>query len=483
MKNKLPKPVKVILIYVIGVLLCFALYYFIDEILNGSFVNWFEENYMIMEYKYIEEAGNNGLVREPNYAKIKVFLLWAFVVGVIIWISVVLLVAHLHSKTKVRQSVTQTSHMIHDFMSTDIDNTTSIFPKEYAEISTQMVEIKATMQRHEQILKEEATRKNDLIAYLAHDLKTPLTSVIGYLSLLDEAPDMPMQQRAKYVHITLDKTHRLESLINEFFEITRYNLQQIEIEKEPIDLYYMLVQMTDEFYPLLQKHGNSTELNVDENTTIYGDAVKLARVFNNILKYEENASMAGFQPGEEATLKDLLYGILLPSGAECCMAFADRIAGSEEAFVDMMNEKATEIGMSNTHFCNATGLHNPDHYSTVKDISILLKYALQYEDFRQAFSSSRYSTRPTNQHPDGFTFRSTMFKYMDSTEVVGGEIIGGKTGYTEEAGLCLASLAEVDGKEYILVTAKANGTHQTEQFHILDAINVYSQIGELNITN
>lgn len=199
--------------------------------------------------------------------------------------------------------------------------------------------------------------------------------------------------------------------------------------------------------------------------------------------YEENASMAGFQPGEEATLKDLLYGILLPSGAECCMAFADRIAGSEEAFVDMMNEKAAEIGMSNTHFCNATGLHNPDHYSTVKDISVLLKYALQYEDFRQAFSSSRYSTRPTNQHPDGFTFRSTMFKYMESTEVVGGEIIGGKTGYTEEAGLCLASLAEVDGKEYILVTAKANGTHQTEQFHILDAINVYSQIGELNITN
>lgn len=80
--------------------------------------------------------------------------------------------------------------------------------------------------------------------------------------------------------------------------------------------------------------------------------------------------------------------------------------------------------------------------------------------------------------PKGFTFHSTMFKYMDSTEVTGGEILGGKTGYTEEAGLCLASLAQVNGKEYILVTAKANGTHQTEQFHILDAINVYSQIGE-----
>ena len=196
--------------------------------------------------------------------------------------------------------------------------------------------------------------------------------------------------------------------------------------------------------------------------------------------YAENASMAGFQTGEEATLKELLYGILLPSGAECCIAFADRVAGSEEAFVERMNEKAAEIGMSNTHFCNVTGLHNSDHYSTVEDISVLLQYALQYEDFRQAFSSSRYSTHPTSQHPDGFTFYSTMFKYMDSTEVVGGEIIGGKTGYTEEAGLCLASLANVNGRDYILVTAKANGTHQTEQFHILDAIDVYSQIGESN---
>ena len=196
--------------------------------------------------------------------------------------------------------------------------------------------------------------------------------------------------------------------------------------------------------------------------------------------YAENASMAGFQTGEEATLKELLYGILLPSGAECCIAFADRVAGSEEAFVERMNEKAAEIGMSNTHFCNVTGLHNSDHYSTVEDISVLLQYALQYEDFRQAFSSSRYSTHPTSQHPDGFTFYSTMFKYMDSTEVVGGEIIGGRTGYTEEAGLCLASLANVNGRDYLLVTAKANGTHQTEQFHILDAIDVYSQIGESN---
>ena len=197
--------------------------------------------------------------------------------------------------------------------------------------------------------------------------------------------------------------------------------------------------------------------------------------------YAENASMAGFQPEENVVLKDLLYGIMLPSGAECCIAFAERISGSEQQFVSLMNEKAKELGMKNTHFTNSTGLHNPEHYSTVEDLGILLQYAVKNEDFRAAFTSSRYSTHSSEQHPDGFTFYSTMFKYMDSTEVVGGEIIGGKTGYTEEAGLCLASLAQIHGKEYILVTAKANGTHQTEQFHILDAINVYNQIGEKNL--
>ena len=127
-------------------------------------------------------------------------------------------------------------------------------------------------------------RKNNLVMYLAHDIRTPLTSVIGYLSLLEEAPDMPAEQKAKYVHITLEKANRLERLINEFFEITRYNIQQIVLEKEQIDLYYMLLQMIEEFYPLLSQKGNQALLHGDENVTVYGDPVKLARVFNNILK-------------------------------------------------------------------------------------------------------------------------------------------------------------------------------------------------------
>lgn len=283
LKNKISKPVIILAVCLAGVILCFGLYYFIDYILNGSFVDWFESNYMITQEQYIPEANANGLVRQPVYSELKVLLFWIFTGSLLVWLIVVLAVSHFHAKTEVRKAVTKISKTIHEFMQSEKD-AADLFPKEYAEISTQMVEIKSIMRQHEQILKDEANRKNDLITYLAHDLKTPLTSVIGYLSLLGEAVDMPTQQREKYVNITLDKAKRLEALINEFFEITRYNLQSIELEKETINLCYMMVQMTDEFYPLLQAHRNSTELNIDENLTLYGDATQLARVFNNILK-------------------------------------------------------------------------------------------------------------------------------------------------------------------------------------------------------
>ena len=192
--------------------------------------------------------------------------------------------------------------------------------------------------------------------------------------------------------------------------------------------------------------------------------------------YGENASMAGFEPGEQVRLKDLLYGILLPSGAECCLAFAERIAGSEEEFALLMNEKAKELGMKDTRFCNSTGLHEEGHYSTAEDIAVLLQYALKNDRFRDAFTSESYHTMPSETHPEGFTFTSSMFRHLDGTEISDGKILGGKTGYTPEAGLCLASLAVVSEKEYILVTAGAEGNHETEPYHVMDAVNVYNRL-------
>lgn len=192
--------------------------------------------------------------------------------------------------------------------------------------------------------------------------------------------------------------------------------------------------------------------------------------------YEENASLAGFQPGETVTWKDLLYGVMLPSGAECCLTFARQIAGSEGAFVDLMNKKAEELGMNDTHFSNATGLQDKKHYSTVRDIAVLLRYALENDTFRQVFTARRYSVPPTAYHSEGFTFYNTMFQAMDNAGISDDDILGGKTGYTEKAGLCLASLAEINDREYILVTAKADGNHYTEPYHVIDAENVYGQI-------
>ena len=145
-------------------------------------------------------------------------------------------------------------------------------------------ESKTILEKRERDAREAEQRKNDLVVYLAHDIRTPLTSVIGYLELLKEAPDLPVEQRAKYLSITLDKAYRLEQLINEFFEITRFNLQSIPLNRENIHLSYMLLQMAEEFYPILTPGGKSVRLDVPEDLSLYGDPDKLARVFDNILK-------------------------------------------------------------------------------------------------------------------------------------------------------------------------------------------------------
>ena len=161
-------------------------------------------------------------------------------------------------------------------------------------IEKKLNQVKYKLEERTREAHEAEQRKNDLVVYLAHDIKTPLTSVIGYLNFLEEVPDMPIDQKAKYIHIALDKAYHLEKLINEFFDITRYNLQNITLEKENIDLYYMLVQMIDEFYPVLNSKGKEIVIHANEDITVYGDPDKLARVFNNIIKnavtYSEDCS-------------------------------------------------------------------------------------------------------------------------------------------------------------------------------------------------
>lgn len=157
-------------------------------------------------------------------------------------------------------------------------------PGELREIEAGMNQIKKAARKNEREAREAEQRKNDLVVNLAHDIRTPLSSVIGYLNLLDEAADMPPEQRAKYVGITLEKAYRLEELIDEFFEITRFNLSSIVLSKGKINLSLMLRQMADEFYPLLAPEGKRAQVDAPEGLILWGDADKLSRVFNNVLK-------------------------------------------------------------------------------------------------------------------------------------------------------------------------------------------------------
>jgi two-component system sensor histidine kinase VanS len=215
---------------------------------------------------------------------------------------------------------------------------------ELAFMEVKLNEVKQKLKQRAEMAKREEQRKNDLVVYLAHDIRTPLTSVIGYLSLLDEAPDMPAEQKAKYTRITLDKANRLEKLINEFFEITRYNAQQSKLEKNPIDLYYMLVQLVDEFYPILSERGNKAVLDAEENLSLSGDSAKLARVFNNILK---NAA-AYSDPGTPIiiTAKKIGPTVLIAFQNQGPTIPADKLSAIFEKFYRLDDARASDTGGS-----------------------------------------------------------------------------------------------------------------------------------------
>ena len=159
-----------------------------------------------------------------------------------------------------------------------------VLPEELLPLTGQLEELKGELLRREKEAAVSEQKKNELVAYLAHDLRTPLTSVVAYLTMLENQPDMETAERAKYTHITLEKALRLEELINEFFDITKFNLQDFVLEKQEMDLSIFLEQIADENYAMLQKKGMTCAVDAQEGLMIEGDPDKLARVFENLLR-------------------------------------------------------------------------------------------------------------------------------------------------------------------------------------------------------
>ena len=173
--------------------------------------------------------------------------------------------------------------------------------------------------------------------------------------------------------------------------------------------------------------------------------------------YVNGCSVVGLDVGETVTIRELLYGTILPSGADAALGLATYVAGSHEAFVELMNEKLEELGLSETaHFTNCVGLYDPEHVCTVYDMAMILKAAMDNELCRQVLDARTYETAPTEAHPDGQVLSNWFLRRIEDKDTGGLDVIAAKTGYVSQSGNCAASCAQApDGSRYICVTGNA----------------------------
>lgn len=209
---------------------------------------------------------------------------------------------------------------------------------------------------------------------------------------------------------------------------------------------------------------------------------KRTKITQDIIDYciTNGLSVSGFKPGDNPKIIDLLYGILLESGGEASITLARYVSGTEQEFVNLMNQKARELGMKNTHFLNSTGITDIENYSTVEDIGILFKYALGNRQFKKVVESKEYEVRGINGLFTKRTINNNLFLKRSMLNIDKDHIKCGKTGYTKAAGLCLVSSGEVNNRAYIVVAAHADGNIETEQYNLIDTEKIYSKLKKLD---
>jgi len=191
-----------------------------------------------------------------------------------------------------------------------------------------------------------------------------------------------------------------------------------------------------------------------------GDLKSRVLVTDEAVITEPGATLCGIEPGDTLTLEQLLYGLMLPSGNDAGAAIAVHIAGSIEAFSDMMNEEAVRLGATGTHFVNPHGLNDPDHYTTAYDLYLIFNEALKYPVFRQIVGTTAYTANYHNKNsePVSKTWKGSNWFMTGERETPDGlKVFGGKTGTTKAAGYCLIMASRDDSdKEYISVVLKAD---------------------------
>ena len=261
-------------IFAVAVVLCLGIY---SYILSGHIANMFVRFFMLFTQDYDEALIiYQNTIR--NYTSLFVMLAVFFIFAVAIRI-------YLKQFTKYFNEINQGINALAEEDAQDIKLSTELAP-----VERKINGIKHTLEHQKRAAKEAEQRKNDLVVYLAHDLKTPLTSVIGYLTLLHDEQQISEELRKKYLGISLDKAEHLEDLINEFFEITRFNLSNITLEYSRVNLTRMFEQLVFEFKPMFLEKNLNCELQIAPDLMVKCDVNKMQRVFDNLLRNAVNYS-------------------------------------------------------------------------------------------------------------------------------------------------------------------------------------------------
>lgn len=259
-----------------------------------------------------------------------------------------------------------------------------------------------------------------------------------------------------------------------FLFIVSINADELNLSSDKYILYNMnddnvlIEHNSDEKTQIASLTKIMTTIVAIENVKDYNKKITITKEMFNDVAWD--VATAGYKVGDKVTYNDLFYGAILPSGADAVNALAYTVFGNYDDFIKKMNEKAKQLGLKNTKFSNPIGLYDENNYSSAKDVSTLLIYALKNTKFKEIFTTKNYTS--TN----GVKMKSTIESYNSKNGNADlNYITGAKTGYIKKAGYCLATTAEIDGIEYLLVTLNA---YSTGAPHIKDAVKTYKYYSE-----
>lgn len=255
----------------------------LDTVFNGVLANWFEDTFAPTLWYQDYSDGPRYLKTVFNLELMKMALVASVVLIASFWALAMVRTGRRIDAAAREETAREATAYSEAVLSAGAPLDREV-PAHFEQLALVLERERAAREQAARAARDEVERKDDLVAYLAHDLKTPLTSVIGYADMLVEDPDMPRERRSRYAGAIRSKGLRLEELINEFFEIARYNLQHIELSVGRVDLGLLAEQMREEMYPAANRHGNDLAFDVPRGTFVEGDPDKLARAIGNVLR-------------------------------------------------------------------------------------------------------------------------------------------------------------------------------------------------------